>query len=376
MFTIYSITRVDGLKYIGSTKNLKSRINSHKKSKRFEIGIEKFEILDTCENIDEAREKECEWISHYDTYHNGLNVTIHGGGSHDNTEKFNTLGMSFTKGKKWYNNGVKNIRCYEGEQPKDFIKGKLTYRNDTRKHSKETREKLSKIQKNRPDAYYNSKFTEEQAREIFELLKRKPKLEGVGISKDITNTTRTTYLRKFCQEYSKKFGVEEFYLYYFINNKGCKRWGKLWNEYFTDYEAKFVKNTKSPSLSITQAEELFNYYNNNKNELSKKEISNIFGKKNSIKPSLCYKALIRKGGKRLGILFNYIVSEPYSINEKKTEEQILAFFKDFIKFEGKKKEFYSKSNEYGISKSLGRKLVYNKDKGKWHYLWERIANEH
>lgn len=40
-------------------------------------------------------------------------------------QRKNALGNTNVMGKKWYNNGVKNIRCFEGQQPENFYLGKL-----------------------------------------------------------------------------------------------------------------------------------------------------------------------------------------------------------------------------------------------------------
>ena len=93
--SIYKITRSDNLSYIGITKNLKTRISQHRKSKRFSEGIKTVEILEENLNYDEAEKKEEYYIDLYDTYKSGLNATPHGKGKNQNC-KFNTLGFKFS----------------------------------------------------------------------------------------------------------------------------------------------------------------------------------------------------------------------------------------------------------------------------------------
>lgn len=88
---VYMITRSDGLKYIGITTDVGRRIREHRKTKRFESGIDSCEILAECATYSEAESLEEEFISAYDTYASGLNLTRTGKGKSD-TEKFNTYG--------------------------------------------------------------------------------------------------------------------------------------------------------------------------------------------------------------------------------------------------------------------------------------------
>ena len=75
MAVIYKITRSDGLEYIGITINYKQRINQHKRSKRFNDGINHHEILfegtyEDCELNEE------QYISTFNTFKKGLNMTL------------------------------------------------------------------------------------------------------------------------------------------------------------------------------------------------------------------------------------------------------------------------------------------------------------
>lgn len=92
---VYMITRSDGLKYIGITTDVGRRIREHRKTKRFESGINSCEILAECATYGEAESLEEEFISAYDTYATGLNMTRTGKGKSD-AEKFNTYGYCYS----------------------------------------------------------------------------------------------------------------------------------------------------------------------------------------------------------------------------------------------------------------------------------------
>lgn len=96
---VYKITRVDGLSYIGITVNPKKRFRSHSKSNRFSLGIEKIEILDVCENYEQAEDLEEEYISLFDTFKNGLNMTKNGRGRNKDGS-FSTLGHIYSEKSK------------------------------------------------------------------------------------------------------------------------------------------------------------------------------------------------------------------------------------------------------------------------------------
>jgi hypothetical protein len=91
------ITRSDGLSYIGITTNVNRRISEHRRSARFQAGIDTVKILAECESYDEAERLEESFITQYDTFRSGLNVTPHGKGKHGPEVKFNTLGYVYTE---------------------------------------------------------------------------------------------------------------------------------------------------------------------------------------------------------------------------------------------------------------------------------------
>ncbi len=93
---VYLITRTDGMQYVGITCEYGRRTLAHKKTKRFEIGIDNIEILHECETYEEAEKLEPMYIKKYNTYHNGLNESIDGKGNHL-APNFNTRGYKYTE---------------------------------------------------------------------------------------------------------------------------------------------------------------------------------------------------------------------------------------------------------------------------------------
>lgn len=91
---VYKITRLDGLEYVGTTINPNKRLKEHLRTNRFKSGVSKFEIIDQTDDYQEALKLEESYITKFDTYHNGLNLTPNGGKLKDDG-KFNTFGMKF-----------------------------------------------------------------------------------------------------------------------------------------------------------------------------------------------------------------------------------------------------------------------------------------
>ena len=100
MIGIYKITnQLTQEVYIGQSKNIKHRIAQHKAaSKRLnetallyrkirEYGIENFsfDVIEEC-NVDKLDEREIYWISYYNSYEKGYNMTR--GGQGDNTASY------------------------------------------------------------------------------------------------------------------------------------------------------------------------------------------------------------------------------------------------------------------------------------------------
>lgn len=101
-YYIYKITnKINGKIYIGQARDVRLRWRSHKSSasmvkegrkKRGDNGIQvihlaiakygienfTFEIIEEVDTLDEANERETYWVSYYDSYHNGYNLTLGG----------------------------------------------------------------------------------------------------------------------------------------------------------------------------------------------------------------------------------------------------------------------------------------------------------
>jgi hypothetical protein len=147
---VYKITRNDGLEYVGITINPKARKKSHLKSMRFAIGIKDFKILKECGTYKEAERLEEVYIQQFDTYENGLNLTLTGKGLND-IEKFNTYGHKFSeKSKKKMSESAKKRGL---NVPIGF------------KHSEDTKKHWSNIRKNK--VYGPIKLTREQWLELY-----------------------------------------------------------------------------------------------------------------------------------------------------------------------------------------------------------------
>ena len=110
---VYKLIREDNQIYIGISVNFNSRLNAHRKSKRFsELKIKEYEILYECDTYEEAELLEEKMIKKYDSFYNGLNESVNGKGNHL-SPNFNTLGYKFSeeskeKMRKPKNGGSKN----------------------------------------------------------------------------------------------------------------------------------------------------------------------------------------------------------------------------------------------------------------------------
>lgn len=92
---VYKITRVDDLEYIGITVNLNKRFADHSRSQRFSLGIKNIEILKECDTYEEAEDLEEYYVSLYDTFNSGLNLSINGKGNHL-CSSFTTKGFKYS----------------------------------------------------------------------------------------------------------------------------------------------------------------------------------------------------------------------------------------------------------------------------------------
>lgn len=162
-FIIYKITRMDDLFYIGITTNFKKRLGNHRKSKRFSLGIKSYEILKETEVYSVAEDLEEIYISLHDTWNSGLNVTSDGKGYNGNCH-FNTYGYKYSEESK--NKMKENHWSKTGK-----------YSPKGRKHSEETKEKISKLKQGKVSY---TKISEDNVRKMLELYYQRAKINGVG----------------------------------------------------------------------------------------------------------------------------------------------------------------------------------------------------
>ena len=382
MYTIYLIEREDGLKYVGQTVDFNRRVNEHKKSPRFErYNIKSFEIIDYAENTLEAYKKEKYWIQYYDTFYNGLNMTKTGGYNHkEDSVKFSTLGVSYTKGTKWYNDGNINIRVKEGKEPSGFVKGKIT-RNPRDPYSEETKKKMSEARKGK---VYSVKFTEDTIREILLLYKSRPKLEYVGEYVDAAKTLILSYERAFAKEYSRVFHMSANNLFGILRRRGGIAWSHLWKEIIGDKEIEVVLNKKRIRYNLTE-DKAKNILLHIKNEIEKgeRDLKDIIEESSiifDIRKNYLHKFYNSKGGKKWRKIWEETIgcidyTKTYKKNADVTEEKVRIFFEGFLEFNGTKKEFYMKAREYGLSEDKGRKLLYSRNRNGWKHIWDELNED-
>ena len=201
IYTVYKITRTDDLSYIGITVNFNKRLCWHKKSKRFSSGIKSYEILKETDDYSIAEDLEEQYISFYDTWKNGLNITCDGKGYNGNCH-FNTLGYKYSEESR--NKMKKNHWSKTGKYlpPKGV------------KHSKETKEKISKSKIGKVSF---TKISESDVKKMINLYYSKPEIKGVNeIQK---NGKILTYKRAFSKKYYSNFGLSACAVYKILNGE-------------------------------------------------------------------------------------------------------------------------------------------------------------
>lgn len=210
MTYIYKLTRNDDLEYIGITNDLKRRLGQHKRSKRFEDGIMKIEILFEgsyieCENAEET------YITLHDTYNNGLNITKHGKGNHHDSSRFNTLGYKFSDESK-----EKMSKAKEGFVP--WNKGKK----GCWKPDKDWIDKHTYNGSTNPKAILN----EDIVRNIIKEYLSRPTIENVGIIQG--NGKPMSYVWAFCLKKSTEYEITPQAIRRLLEKKS---WKNVWKEY-------------------------------------------------------------------------------------------------------------------------------------------------
>lgn len=157
---IYKVTnKVNEKCYIGQTsQSLTRRKNSHRSESKntryksiFHAALKKYkeesfdwEILCECDDLKELNDKEIYYIEYYDTYNNGYNLTLGGGGS---------TGFKHSE-------ETKNKLSFLHKGKKSYWYGKH--------HSNETKIKISKAISGKNHYNYGRTFSEETCRRISE----------------------------------------------------------------------------------------------------------------------------------------------------------------------------------------------------------------
>lgn len=237
MAVVYKITRGDGLEYVGITTNLKSRLYSHQKSERFSMGIQRTEVLyeSTYENCQDA---EPIYISVFDTYKNGLNVTPDGKGNHKESTSFNTYGYKFSeKSKKLMGDrkrgrtqmsipGVGTYIWCDRNDIDHYISLGYVHGNKNSKcvHSEEYKQRL-RIERMGSKGH-NAILNEVIVREIIREYTSGTELVGVGVVQ--RNGKKLSYEQAFCLQKSEKYGVSSAVLRTIVRKK-C--WKHVWEEF-------------------------------------------------------------------------------------------------------------------------------------------------
>lgn len=210
MAYVYKITRNDDLEYIGITTNLKVRINQHKRSARFSIGIKNVEILyeddyQYCEDAEEI------YITIFDTYKNGLNTTSHGKGNHYDSSRFNTLGYVYS-----IESREKMRNAKKGFVP--WNKGKTGYWHPDEKWI----EKHTFNGSSNPKAILN----EDLVRDIIKNYISQPELENVGVIQG--NGKPMSYMWAYCLQKSTEYQITPQAIRRILEKKS---WKNVWKEY-------------------------------------------------------------------------------------------------------------------------------------------------
>lgn len=176
---IYKATnRVNGKVYIGyTTRDFETRVNEHKKEAQNgnqyhfyrairSYGWDSFEwkIIDEAETKEELLEKEKYWISFYDSYHNGYNMTKGGEGS---------IGRTLSEEQKKKISESNKGRKFSEEHRKKLSK--------TLKGKRKSEDHIKKMSESKKGKRYSSKLTEKDVIKIKKMI-----IEGF-LLKDIAN---------------------------------------------------------------------------------------------------------------------------------------------------------------------------------------------
>lgn len=195
-FMIYKLTRDDNEIYVGTTdtKCFKNRMNSHKISDRFKEHSFSVEILE--ESFDnKLLEKEEYYITKFNSFKNGLNLTPEGKGSGHGSAKFTTRGFKFSEETK------QKMR----DKKKDYVpwnKGIYGYKLNVDRRGK---------------CYRTPKFGIEVYQEIREQYDKKPHIKSANTKQK--NGKILTYERAFAKEYCSQWEISIPMLLSIIKNE-------------------------------------------------------------------------------------------------------------------------------------------------------------
>lgn len=218
MFTVYRITRNDGLEYIGQTTNLSARAYNHSRSSKFKnIGIKSIETLAFTDSKERADQLETFYITEYDTFNNGLNMTSHGGGNHTYKGKFSTFGLRHSDKTK------QKIAEKSRKRMNKYHKLGIGAASSKARE----RSRINMTITRRKQGCTHTKFNERQIREVLELYKRRPNIDGIGTT--LPNGHVKTYDRAFANMFAKNFSMTPNHIRNLIQGKS-KHWNRLYSE--------------------------------------------------------------------------------------------------------------------------------------------------
>jgi group I intron endonuclease len=204
---IYKYTSPSGKSYIGQTKydldvrfkqhvieaiNKESHYMFHQALRKY--GPENFEseILEIIEDYNNIDEREKHWISYYDTYNNGYNMTEGGYGrpydwkhSDESKQKMSEYAKNRAdehkakiseslKGRNPWNKGLKLTEDQKksyGHKHSEETKQKLSNLKKGTKHSEETKQKISQSSSGENNGMYGKTHSEETKRKMSERAK-------------------------------------------------------------------------------------------------------------------------------------------------------------------------------------------------------------
>ena len=212
MYCIYCITREDNQKYIGKAKNIKRRMSQHKKTKRFLNKIFIYEVLFYSESHELIVDAEKTYITIFDTYNNGLNLTPDGSGN-NYTNKFTTFGL------KWSDETKRKISINHYSKKEGYIPSMLG-----KTHSEEQKQHWSKIRKGK---VHSTKYNTDDIKKLLLLYKTEPFLENAN--KIQKNGKMLSYDKAFCNTYAEKFNMCAPNMYKIITGKTIA-WNPLYEE--------------------------------------------------------------------------------------------------------------------------------------------------